>query len=60
MNITLVDVSDVPDVCVGEEVVLIGKQGEAEITVEELAEHAGTISYEFLARLAPHVNRRLI
>lgn len=60
MNITLADVTDVPDVGVGDEVVLIGKQGQAEITVEEVAETAGTINYEFLARLAPHVRRRVV
>ncbi len=60
MNITLADVTDDPDICVGDEVVLIGKQGEAEITVEELAEDAGTINYEFLARLAPHVRRLVV
>jgi len=60
MNITLADVTDDSDVRVGDEVVLIGKQGQAEITVEELAESAGTINYEFLARLAPHVPRRLV
>jgi alanine racemase len=60
MNITMVDVTDVPDAGVGDEVVLIGKQGQAEITVEELAEHAGTINYELLARLAPHIPRRVV
>ncbi len=60
MNITLADVTDAPEVGVGDEVVLIGKQGEAEITVEELAEHSGTINYEFLARLAPDVARRVV
>ena len=60
MNITLADVTDDSDVGVGDEVVLIGKQGEVEITVEELAENAGTINYEFLARLAPQVQRRVV
>jgi len=60
MNITLADVTDDLDVRVGDEAVLIGKQGQAEITVEELAESAGTINYEFLARLAPHVERRVV
>ena len=60
MNITLADVTDDPDVGVGDEVVLIGKQGQAEITVEDLAETAGTINYEFLARLSPDVERRLV
>mgnify|MGYP002287958767 CR=1 FL=1 len=35
----------------GDEVVLIGKQGEEEIKVDELAELAGTIHYEFLCWL---------
>jgi len=36
---------------VGEEVVLIGRQGEAEITVAELAARSGTIAYEILCQL---------
>ena len=60
MNITLVDVTDLPDAAVGDEVVLIGHQGDLEITVEELAEYAGTINYEFLSRLAPQVARRVV
>ena len=59
MNILMIDVTDVGDVEVGEEVVLIGHQNGAEITVEELAELAGTINYEFLARLAPSIPRYL-
>ena len=35
----------------GDEVVLIGKQGEEEIKVDELAELAGTIHYEILCGL---------
>ena len=57
MNITLVDVTDIPEVGVGDEVVLIGSQGDATITVEELAELAGTINYELLSRLSPSIPR---
>lgn len=60
MNIIMADVTDVPDVGVGDEVTLVGKQGEEEITVEELAEHAGTIAYELLARLSPCIPRAIV
>ena len=57
MNIFMVDVTDVPGVEVGDEVTLVGRNGEAVITVEELADLCGTINYEFLARLSPAIPR---
>jgi alanine racemase len=60
MNIVMVDVSDVPGVGVGEEVVLIGRQGERTVTVEELAGLADTINYELLARLSPSIPRVVV
>jgi alanine racemase len=48
MNATLVDVTDLPPVQRGDEVVLLGKQGEEEITADELAGWMETISYEVL------------
>jgi alanine racemase len=60
MNIVMVDVSDIPEVGVGEEVVLIGQQGEATITAEELAGLSGTINYELLARLSPSIPRVVV
>ena len=41
----------------GDEVVLIGEQGEARVTVEELAEWAGTIPYEILTAINDRVPR---
>ena len=52
MNMTAIDVTDV-DVKQDDEVVLIGRQGKAEIRVEELAEKIGTIAYEVLSRINP-------
>lgn len=46
MNMITVDVTDLPDVRIGEEAVLIGIQGNETITMDELAARAGTISYE--------------
>src|SRR5216110_348569 len=48
MNMTMVDVTDV-GADLDDEVVLIGRQGEAEIRVEDLADKIGTISYEVVA-----------
>jgi alanine racemase len=41
----------------GDEVVLIGEQGEASVTVEELARWAGTIPYEILTAINDRVPR---
>lgn len=54
-NIT-VDLGDA-HVHPGDEVVLLGRQGNEEITATELAERAGTISYEVLARIGERVPR---
>jgi alanine racemase len=57
MDMCMVDVTDVPDVAQGDEVVVIGRQGKAEITAEEVAELCGTISYEILCGIAARVPR---
>lgn len=51
MDQCMIDVTDVPDVKVGDEVVIYGTQGNEYISVEEVAEKAGTISYELLTSL---------
>ena len=56
MDQFMVDVTDLPrDVAPGEEVVLFGKQGDEEITVGEVAEWAGTITWDILTRLGRRV-----
>jgi alanine racemase len=57
MDMTMVDVTDLPEVSVGDEAVLIGRQGAEEITADEVAELQGTISYEILCRIGPRVPR---
>ncbi len=57
MDMTVVDVSAMPRAAVGDEVVLIGRQGDAEITADEVAAAAGTISYEILAGIGPRIPR---
>jgi len=48
MDQCMVDVSSLLEVKIGDEVVLWGRQGEEEITVEEIAEKIGTINYEIV------------
>jgi alanine racemase len=57
MDQTLLDVTDIPDVRQGDEVTLIGRQGASEITVEQVAERLGTISYEVVAEILARVPR---
>ncbi|MBU4348762.1 alanine racemase [bacterium] len=48
MDQIMVDVTNLPQVKIGDEVVLWGRQGLEEITVEEIAEKIGTINYEIV------------
>jgi alanine racemase len=57
MNITMVDVTDIPDAALEDEVVLLGAQGRERISAELLADWTGTINYEVVARIADHVPR---
>jgi alanine racemase len=57
MDMTLIDVTEVPDVKIGDEVVIFGKQGEEEIRVEELARKSDTIPYEILCNVGKRVPR---
>ncbi len=57
MDMCMVDVTDVPRVAEGDEVVIIGRQGNDEITADEVAELAGTISYEVLCHITERVPR---
>jgi alanine racemase len=57
MDWTMVDVTDIPGVAVGDKVVLMGSQLGKEITAEELGERIGTISYEILCSVGKRVPR---
>jgi alanine racemase len=58
MDAITLDVTDVPDVSLGDVATLIGRDGEQVITAEEVAEWSGTISYEVLTSIGPRVERR--
>ena len=51
MDQCTIDVTDIPDAKPGTLVTLVGKDGECEITVSQVADSAGTISNELLSRL---------
>jgi alanine racemase len=57
MDMCMADVTDIPDVQVGDEVVLLGKQGTEEIGAEELAGLAQTINYEVICNVGVRVPR---
>ncbi len=57
MDLIMVDVTDIPHVSIGDEAVLIGKQGKERITVEEIARKIGSISYEVLCSIGKRVPR---
>jgi alanine racemase len=48
MDQCMVDVTDVPDVKVGDEVIIMGSDGKNAVTAEEIAAATGTINYEIL------------
>jgi alanine racemase len=59
MDQLMVDCGD-DDVAVGDEVVLIGRQGDDEIRAEEWATTLGTIGYEIVCGIGARVPRRYV
>src|SRR5205814_1422630 len=57
MDLMMIDVSDIGEAQVGDEVVLMGRQGDEEITATELAERAETITWEIVTRIGTRVRR---
>lgn len=57
MDLIVVDVSRVPDAKIGDEAVLLGRQGEETITAQNLADKAGTIPWEILTGIQNRVKR---
>ena len=57
MDQVMIDITDAPEIGVGEEVVLLGTQGAEEISALEVAARAGTIAWEIFTGLSPRVTR---
>ncbi len=60
MDLTLTDVTDVPDVVTGDVVTLVGAAGALELPAEEVARTAGTISYELTCGVSRRVPRHYL
>lgn len=60
MDQIIVDVTDIPDVKVEDEVVLVGRQGDAVLTMEEVSEAAYSFNYELPCRISPRVHREYL
>ena len=57
MDQCMIDVSHIPQTRVGDEVVLIGRQGSASLTAEQVAQRLGTINYEVVSEILARVPR---
>jgi alanine racemase len=57
MDQIVIDMGDDP-VAVGDEVVLLGRQGDEEIDADEWAHHLDTVSWEILTGFGPRLPRR--
>jgi alanine racemase len=60
MDQTLVDVTEVPGVGLGDEVVIYGRQGEQQISVEEMARRVDRIPYELTCCIGRRVRREFV
>jgi alanine racemase len=60
MDQFVVDVSPVDDVKMGDEVVLLGRMGEEEISAEEMAQKVNTINYEITCDITKRIIRRYV
>ncbi len=58
MDLSIIDVSNISGVEIGDEVTLIGRDGEERITAVDHARWSGTITYEILCNLSERVGRR--
>jgi alanine racemase len=60
MDMTIVDVTDILRVRVGDEVVIIGRQGKERITADDMAKKINTTSYEVLTRINPLIRKVIV
>ncbi|MGQ0557469.1 MAG: alanine racemase [Nitrospiraceae bacterium] len=57
MDMVMVDVTEIPGTAAGDETILIGRQGNEEITASEIAKWTDTIPYEVLCAISPKIPR---
>jgi len=59
MNMMVVDVSLLPDVKRGDEVVLIGYQGDKQLSVSSFSDYSNQLNYELLTRISSEIPRKI-
>jgi len=59
MNIIMIDVTDIPEAKLEDEVILIGKDADEEISAEQFGTWAGTINYEVTTRINERIGRKI-
>lgn len=57
MNMTIIDITDIPDAELFDSAILLGKSGEEKISAEEIAKKINTINYEITTRINPLIKR---
>ncbi|OQA49753.1 MAG: Alanine racemase [Firmicutes bacterium ADurb.Bin300] len=57
MDLMMVDVTHIPDVKIGDRVIVMGKESSCEVTAEEMAEKSDTINYEIICAFKNRVKR---
>lgn len=60
MNMLVADISEVPNIEKGDEVVLVGNQGDLSISVSSFSEFSHQLNYEMLARLPQNIHRKIV
>lgn len=60
MNMTIVDVSHVPNIQPEDTVIILGQDGRHRVTANNIAELTGTIPYEVVSRINPELPRRIV
>jgi alanine racemase len=60
MNMMLVDVSDIPTIQIGDEVILIGSQEKMDVSVASFSENSNQLNYELLTRISKSIPRKTL
>ncbi len=60
MDFIMVALGDQDEIAVGDVATVVGRDGDAEITIDEFSSWANTIAYEVLTRLGPRLERRYL
>jgi alanine racemase len=60
MNMTVIDITECENIEKGEEVVIIGRQGDLEISVASFGNFSNMVNYELLTRLPSNITRKII